>query len=408
MTEEALSGLKILEYCTMISGPYCTKLMADLGAEVVKIESPDSGDGAREHPPFPGNITDPEKSGLFHYLNTNKLGITLNPMSLRGSDIFKTLIKDTDVLVTDRPLLDLEKASLGYDDLKSANPALIMASLTPFGLSGPYKDHKAYQLNTSHASGQGYQLPIPALDPKRPPVISGGNATDYEPGLVAAVAIMAAYFRKGLTGQGQFIEVSKQEALLAMLRVEAVTYANDGVMQTPRLPGQIQARMAAPAGVIPCKDGYFVLVTPEEHQFKSLVTLMDNPEWSKEPWCKNPAERSKHSNKVGEYIWEWAKMHTQEEIFRKGQALSIPVAPLQSAKNVVESEQFNATGFFAHIDHPSLGSIKFPTAPYRFSKSPWQLRRAAPSLGEHNMTIFCERLGIDKIELNQLKKSGII
>ena len=406
MIGKALSGLRVLEYCTMISGPYCTKLMADLGAEVIKIEPPETGDEARQHPPFPGNIPDPEKSGLFHYLNTNKLGITLNPVQQGGGEIFKKLVRNSDILVVDNSLQKLEKNALGYDELKTINPGLIMASITPFGRTGPYKGYKAYQLNSSHASGQGYQLPIPALDIRRAPVMSGGNNSDFEPGLVASVAIMAAYFRKQITGVGQFIGVSKQEALLAMLRVESVTYANDGVTQTPRLPNNAGAKM--PNGVIPCKDGYFVLVTPEEHQFQPMMTLMGNPEWSEEEWCKNPMQRNQHSGKLGELIWQWAKDFTQEEIFRKGQALSIPIAPLQSARNVVESEQFNSTGFFTEINHSAFGKIKFPTAPYRFSKSPWRLEHPAPSLGEHNEDIFCKRLGLDKKALNHLKISGVV
>lgn len=405
MSDRALEGLSVLEYCTGVSGPYCTKLMADLGADVIKIEPPEVGDDARRRPPFPGNHPDPEKSGLFLYLNTNKRSITLNPATPEGKEIFITLARDVDVLVVDKPPGFMASLGLDYDILKHINPGLIMTSITPFGLSGPYKDYKAYQLNTSHVSGQGYMLPIPAEDPNRAPVMMGGNSSDYDPGIVAAIAVMAAYFYKGITGKGQLIELSKQESLISMQRVESVTYPNDGVymtrsnsMQGPRMIG----------GVMACKDGHVVVLTPEEHQWKSLMALIGDPEWSQQPWCRDASERYKRAEDINRWLLDWMKDHTQEEIFRKGQALGCPVAPLQSAEDVVNSQQFNARGFFRDIEHPELGKMPFPTAPYHFSKTPWQLDRWAPHLGEHNEEIFIDRLGLGKSELEILKKAGVI
>ena len=154
-----------------------------------------------------------EKSGLFLYLNTNKFGITLDPGSPRGSKIFKALVREADVLIENRPLGDMEQMGLGYEDLKKINPGLIMTSIKPFGRSGPYKDYKAYSLNISHVSGQGYLLPLLSPNSDRPPVKAGGNSSDYDPGLVTVVAVMAALFWKGVTGKGQFIELSKQANL---------------------------------------------------------------------------------------------------------------------------------------------------------------------------------------------------
>jgi crotonobetainyl-CoA:carnitine CoA-transferase CaiB-like acyl-CoA transferase len=406
MAEKALKGMRILEYCDMISGPYCTKVMADLGAEVIKIESPGIGDGARQRPPFAGDTPHPDKSGLFLYLNSNKLGITLNPLKPGGKKIFEKLIKETDVLIVDRRPGEMERAGLWYDDLKALNPGLIMASLTPFGLNGPYKNFKAYQLNISHISGQGYLLPNPSIDSDRAPVMMGGNNSDYDPGLVSAIAVLAAYFWKGITGRGQFIELSKQEALISMQRVESVTFANDGVEMT-RLPAK-QGGHQMPGGIMPCKDGYVVVLMPEEHQWKSLMTLMGNPEWSGNDWCKDSFSRSQHAEELNKHIQNWMMEHTQEEIFRKGQALGCPIAPLQSAENVVKSEQLNSRGFFSDIDHPELGTIKYPTMPYRFSKSPWSLERLAPIIGEHNEEILCDRLGCTSEELTKLKEEGVI
>jgi len=403
MVQKALSGVKILEYCRSIGGAYTSKLMADLGAEVIKIESPESGDEARKLDPFPGDVPHPEKSGLFFYLNCNKMGITLNPQKVTGATIFKKLAEGADILIEDGMPGEMEDMDLGYETLKELNPGLIVASITPFGRSGPYRDYKAYQLNIAHVGGQAYLLPLPSPDLDRAPVKPGGHACEYDSAMVASVAIMAALFWKGITGKGQFIELSKQEASMSMQRVESVTYPNDGFNMS-RLGGAFPQ----PGGIMPCLDGYVVFVTAEEHQWSALMELLGNPEWSKSELCKDVFARSKHTQELNQLITDWTKQHTKEEIFRKGQALSVPVAPVQSAEDIVHSEQLNTRGFFAAIEHPEIGKIKFPTSPYRFSKTPWQIGRFSPRLGEHNEEIFCKRLGYTRNDLVKLSESGII
>jgi len=378
MTGKALDGMSILEYCSDISGPYCTKVMADLGADVTKIEHPETGDLARRLPPFPDDRPDPDRSGVFIYLNANKRGITLDPSIPGARDVFLRLVQDVDVLVSDHAPGFLESIDLGYDALKRHNPGLIMLAITPFGLSGPYRNYKAYQLNTSHVSGQGYLLPIPSQDGNRGPVKMGGNSSDYDPGVVGAIAVLAGYYWRGFSGEGQLIDLSKQEALMSMQRVESVAYANDGISIT-RFNSNQGERMIG--GIMPCKDGHVVVLTPEEHQWESLMDLLGNPEWSRERWCKVPQERFRHAEEINRHLLDWMKTHTQEEIFQKGQALSVPVAPVQSAENVVDSTHLNERGFFAELDYPGLGRMKFPTYPHVFSKSPWQMARAAPVLG---------------------------
>jgi crotonobetainyl-CoA:carnitine CoA-transferase CaiB-like acyl-CoA transferase len=399
----ALEGVKILEFCATLSGAYCAKLMADFGAEVIKVEPPGTGDRARYLPPFPGDEPHPEKSGLFLYLNTNKKGITLDPEKPKGKKVFLKLAKGTDILVEDQPVGEMDRLGLGYDDLKKTNPGLIMASITPFGRSGPFKHYKSYPLNVAHVSGQGYMLPLASPHRWRPPVKTGGNAGEYDSGLVAVVSILAALFRKGVSGEGQFIELSKQESLISMQRVESVTYANQEVVIT-RTGGE--NRM--PGGVLPCKDGYVVIITPQEHQWKALMALLGNPGWSRQSWCLDRQRRAKNSEAINQRLIAWTMKHTKEEIFRKGQALSCPVSPCQSAEDIVNSEQLAARGFFAEVEHPVLGRLPFPTTPYRFSESPWRAERPAPCLGEANEDVYCGQLGVSKKELEKLKKEGVI
>ncbi|MGA3085853.1 MAG: CoA transferase [Thermodesulfobacteriota bacterium] len=404
MTPSALEGMKVVEYCNMVSGPYCGKLLADMGADVFKIEQPHCGDDSRRRGPFPDDIPHQEKSGLFLYLNSNKKGLTLDTKKSEGKKIFKKLIEKTDVLIEDRSPGEMEALGLDYEKLKAINPDLIMISITPFGRSGSFKDYKAYQLNTVHASGQGYMLPIPALDMERPPVKVGGHSSEFDVGLVAVVAVTAAFYWKVLTGQGQFIEVSKQEALMSMQRVESVTFANDQVVLTR---GGERVRRT-PGGILPCKDGYVVAVTPEEHQWHSLVKLIGDPEWAKEDWCQNADTRAENAEKINELVIEWTMKHTKEEIFRQGQALSCPIAPVNTAEDIYHSEQFKARNFFVDVEHPAVGKMPFPSASFRFSKTPWKLKQAAPLLGEHNEAIYGDRLGYSKEELSNLRNQGVI
>jgi len=404
MALKALEGVKVLEYCTAFGGPYCTKLMADLGAEVIHIEPPGTGDDARRSPPFPQDVPHPEKSGLFLFLNTNKLGITLDPQRPRGKKIFEQLVREADVLVEDRPPGQMERMGLGYEDLRTQNPGLVMASITPFGRSGPYRDFKAHPLNVSHVSGQGYLLPLPSPHFERAPTTVGGHCTDFDSGQTAAVAILSALYSRGVTGKGQLVEVSAQETLLSFQRVEAVMFANDGEIATRKGP----QRELLVTVMFACKDGHVVMVTPMEHQWRALLELVESDRWPIQDLSRAAIEREGKTQAVIELVARWMSEHTQEEIWRKAQALSCPITPMNSARDVAESEQLEARGFFAEIEHPEAGRVKLPARPYQFSKTPCVLERAAPLLGEHNEAVFGERLGYGEEELRDLRRAGVI
>jgi len=394
----------VLEYCSTISGPYCTKLMADLGAEVIHVEPPEKGDDARRAPPFPGDVPHPEKSGLFLFLNTNKLGITLDPKRPRGKEIFEELAREVDVLVDDGPPEQLEEMGLGYDHLRERNPGLIVASISPFGRSGPLKEYRAYPLNIAHVSGQGYVNPLPSPDLERAPTRIGGECTEYDPGQTAALAILAALYSRGITGRGQLVEVSQQEAVLSMQRVEAVIVANGGDVSTrmgPRTERLITMMFR-------CRDGHVVMVAPLEHQWESLMKLIGNTEWFEERPSGGPRVRTENPDAMIERIGNWMKDYTREEICSRAQASSCPITPINSSEDVVNSEQMNARGIFVEMEHPVAGRMKIPSAPYQLSKTPWALERAAPLLGQHNEKIYCERLGYNREELRELQNSGVI
>lgn len=402
MSKEALEGVKVLELCQLVAGPYCTKLLADLGAEVVKIEEPGGGDAARSLPPFLHDIPDSEGSGLFLYLNTNKFGVTLNVATATGKDIFLELVKQADILVEDNPPQWMAERGLDYQSLKEINPRLIMTSITPFGQSGPYRDYKAYPLNVFQFGGEGYLTPGGVENTGRPPLKVGRFLSEYDSGLSAAIAILAALYWRGESGSGQRIDISKQESLMALNRMDMVRSANEGEVIT-------RAKQGVPyGGALPCRDGYTVFITWESVQWDRLVAFMGNPEWANDDKFKDYAGRYQHGELLNALLTEWLVNHPKEELYHEGQAAGVPFAMVYTSKDLVDSEHLKARGFFVEIDHPRTGKVKYPSAPYKFSETPWQVKRPAPLLGEHNEEVFVRWLGHPREEMAKLGPAGVI
>jgi CoA:oxalate CoA-transferase len=400
MAETALDGVKVIEYCQMISGPYCGKLLADLGAEVIKVEEPHIGDAARSRGPFPDDAPHPEKSGLFLYLNTNKLGITLNLDTADGRQVFQRLTEQADILIEDRPPGEMARLGLDYASLSAVNPRLIVTSITPFGQTGPYRDYKSYHLNLYHASGHSSFVYIaPEAGRRRPLVVAGGEVGDYDGGLAAALATLAALFARLATGQGQHIDVSKFEALLALERAEICRFAND---PNPRpWPGMV-------GGLLACQDGHIVITIPQDHQWQALVELMGNPAWAQDEKCRDEFARMKHRDEIQPRLEEWMAQHSKEEVYHEGQSHSVPGGPVRTVAEIANWPQARQRGFFAHLDHPEAGRLEYPTAAYRMSETPWRGERAAPLLGEHNEQVYCGRLGYSPEELARMVADGVI
>ncbi|MEE8397795.1 MAG: CoA transferase, partial [Desulfobacterales bacterium] len=234
MTDGALSDLRVIEFADFISGPFCAKLMADLGAEVIKIETPSSGDTARQTGPFPNDIAHPERSGLFLYLNTNKQSITLDPGTSAGADIFKELVKSADVLIENMPPSTMEGLGLDYESLRRINPGLIMTSITPFGQSGPYAHRKANDLICTQMSGLAYHTPSGGVDsPERPPLKPGGRQSDFIAGSTAAAATMFAVIARRTLGEGQHLDVSQHESNASFLRPQVAFHTYDPGEEAP-------------------------------------------------------------------------------------------------------------------------------------------------------------------------------
>ena len=401
MSKSAFDGLKVIEYAQLAAGPYCTKLLADLGAEVIKIEPPRTGDMARRRGPFLNDVPHPERSGLFFYLNTNKLGITLDITTGAGRKVFRELVKDCDVLVEDTAPGTMEGLGLGYDSLREINPRLIMTSITPFGQDGPYSQYKSYPLNTYHSSSLGVILSMIMPTETPMPTKGYGFLGEYDSGLNAATATVAALYSRLFSGEGQYIDISKQEALISLERVEIGFFGNGERGSTVWVDYMV-------GGLQQCKDGYVMITLGGDHHWKGLVELLGNPEWAFDEKYKAEGAKYIFAKEINVHIAEWMKQYTKEEVYHRSQELNCPIGMVTTVEDLAGSEQLLGRDFFAELEHPEMGSIKCPTTPSRFSKTPHRYRQAAPTLGQHNREILCERLGYSRDELARMRGGGVI
>jgi len=402
----ALSGLKVVEWSEFISGPYCGKLLADLGAEVIKVEKPCCGDKARSYGPFPQDIPHPEKSGLFLYLNTNKLGVTLNVGSVTGAHIFKELIKHADILIENHSPHEVEESGFDYETLKQLNPRLVMTSITPFGQTGPYRDYKACDLTSFHISGLAFMNPAGGVDDieKEPPLRGKAYQGDFLAGLSGAIATMSAIFTCQATGLGQHIDLSEQEALASMIRRDlgAVTY--EGFTRT-RVKG---AQPSAETLLGHCNDGQFFVVCNTDRFWKNWVEVMGNPDWAASELFQDRASRRENWDAAKIMIEEWAKEQTVDEIVRAAQAKRVPCTPVNTVRESANSDLLADRNYFVEVHHKEAGKFTYPGAPYKLSKTPWRVERPAPLLGEHNEEVFCGRLCNTRQDLIIMRAEGVI
>ena len=399
MTRTALAGLRAVELCELIAGPYCAKALADMGAEVVKVEKPVCGDPARRAGPFPQDLPHGERSGLFLYLNTNKRSVTLDITTATGRRLLRDLLRDADILVEDLPPGRADALGLGYEALSAAYPELIVTSITPFGKSGPCCHWRAYHLNTYHGSGHSsfiYQDPREAA---RGPVVAGAYVGEYDAGMAAALATMAAVLGRQETRRGQEIEVSKQEAMVALERVDVARFANDP--SPMRRPGMV-------GGLVRTRDGHIVITAVLNQQWQGLVEVMGNPAWAQDEMCRDEISRSQYRDEIQPHIEEWAAGCTSEDVYRRAQEAGVPLGPVRTVAEVMAWEQARERGFFAEIEHPEAGRLEYPTTSCRFSETPWQGERPAPLLGQHNDEVYCGRLGYSRRDLARLSTAGVI
>ena len=412
--EAMLSPYRVLDLSDE-KGMLCGKILGDMGADVIKIEKP-GGDGARNIGPFYHDEPDPEKSLFWFSLNTSKRGITLNLETVDGREIFKKLLKTADFVIESYPPGYLDSLNLGYKEMEKLKPGIILVSITPFGQYGPYKDYKSSDIVAWAMSGEMSMWG----DLDRPPVrISNAPQSCYNAGADAAIGALVALFERGNSGEGQHIDVSMQESLALL----------DGDNRNPLWKHMGTARKRGDSGMpnsghtatrlFPCKDGWVSwshmgtsvlgpsLPLIRWMQEEGMSTeFIDNFDWSRPDFMAIPQEEM---DKIDEPTAKFFLTRTKAEIMDAAVNRGIMMYPVATTSDMLADKQLAARNFWVDVEHPELGAtIRYPGAFGLFSETPPAIRRRAPLIGEHNLEIYRDELGISGEQLTILKQAGII
>ncbi len=401
--QSVLSDIKVLDLTQHVSGPYCTKLLADYGADVIKIEKPAIGDISRRQGPFAGDNPHPEKSGLYLHLNTNKKSITLNLKTERGKMIFRELVKESDILVENFSPRVMPALGLDYASLARINPKLVFTSISNFGQTGPYRDYKGTEL-TLFAMGLHMHF---EGEPTREPLKFPGYKGLYLAGTYAATATMGAYFGAQGTGCGQQVDISIMECMVAPPEAGSWLMGYRFTQLETNRQGH-RREGSYPIGVYPCQDGYIFVYGIVSFFWSRIAAWMGMPELNTDPRFATPAARRDYHGDFDAIFIPWLMEHSREELFHSGQAHRLPVAPVYTIDETLKDPQFLARNSFTQIQHPVAGEFTYPNLPFRLPAAGEAPQQAAPLLGEHNRLIYGEKLGYSDQDIKQLYEMRII
>jgi crotonobetainyl-CoA:carnitine CoA-transferase CaiB-like acyl-CoA transferase len=375
-------------------------MLASFGAEVIKIEPPGAGDVSRAAGPFPDDISHPEKSALYLYMNAGKKSITLNLQSETGIRILKELVRNADVMVENfRPGV-MKTLGLDYITMAKVNPLLIMTSISYFGQTGPYREYKGNSIVGYSLSGHQYING----EPSREPLQGAGPQPEYQGGLHGFLGTMLALYSREDTGKGQWVDVSIQECMAGFHQFTVTRYTYGGLIKQ-RAGNRYESDH--PISIYPCKDGYVAVSASSRPQQEQLYTLIGIPELIQDPRFLTPQDRINNADAFDELLVPWLKERTRDELFHTLSEWRIPCAPVAEPGDLLEDPHFKTREFWVDIDHPVAGKLTYPGAPFKMSATPWEMSRA-PLLGEHNQEIYCTRLGYTVDDLVRLRGQGII
>jgi len=399
MVETALEDVTVIDLTYDIAGPYCTKMLADFGANVIKVEELLCGDKARRMGPFPRDIPHPEKSGLFLFHNTNKWGITLNIGTKTGGEILKALVADADILVENFPPGRMAGLGLGYERLRAINPGLVMTSISSFGQTGDYRDYKATDV-VEYALGGFMFL---SGDPDREPLQVTLCQAQYMAARNAVLATLVALFYQRATGEGQYVDVSTMESVTSQppFYINQYTYTGAIASRGPKYEDVVDGAYLA------CRDGYVTLTTGGGQPFGEFADFLGLPEL-KDPKFANRIQRALNSDELAALVEPKLKEWNKHEFFHSGMKHGFVFGVAQSPEDIVNCPQLAAREYFQEVEHPEAGRLEYPGACFDMRETPFQIRRPAPLLGQHNEEVFCRLLGYSRQELVKLREMGVI
>ena len=397
--DAALEGIRVLDLTHCIAGPYCTRLLAGFGADVLKIEPP-RGERGRRMGPFFHDEPSPDSSLLFAYLNAGKRSLSLNLKSPEGRDIFLSLLSETDLLVENFAPRVMPSLQLDYDTLQEVAPHLVMVSISNFGQTGPYRDYKATDI-VEYALG-GLMYIFGAYD--REPLKHAFNQAQFKAGTDAASASLMALYHQRLTGRGQHVDVSIQEAVATGLRDVVNNYTYTGAIRRrqPNHSGDLQRLRAT-------SDGY-LLPNPGLGgglNWDSFVEFLGLPQLDDDRF-RTPSARLENAEELGSILDEHFIRQNKYDMFYGSHERRFIFGVIQSAEEVLRDPQFAHRGFFVDAERSAMGNLKFPEAPFSMEATPWRSGQPAPSIGQHNAEVLGEGLGLTPDEMAHLRFQGVV
>jgi crotonobetainyl-CoA:carnitine CoA-transferase CaiB-like acyl-CoA transferase len=383
----ALRGIRVVECGQGVAAAFAAKLMALLGAEVIKVEPPE-GDLTRRRGPFFDGVADPNLGGLFCYLNADKHGVTLDLQNAADRARLDRLLGLADIMVHNVAPADRAATRLDSPELCREHPQLIVAAISPFGDRGPQAKYRAYEITAAHGSGMPSTGPGASPFPELPPLKLFGHQAEIQAGVYAALTALAAYFNRIANGgTGQSIDISEQECLAAMSESILIHYTYNG-----RQASRLGKYGFGPRTAVPCADGWMHLCFLEDAQWDRLVELLGNPDWARLEIFKDRYARGDNSDALEPLLGESTRPWKTHELFLAAHARRIPVAPINRASEVYADPQLRSRDFLAPLPMPAGGSdaVEVPTAPFKSNGMTFRLDRAAPRLGEHNREILIQ------------------
>ncbi|MGD0074875.1 MAG: CoA transferase [Candidatus Binataceae bacterium] len=398
--DSALAGLKILDFTQFEAGPSCTELLAWLGADVIKVEMPGTGDQGRtlltEKPGF--------DAYYFLLLNANKRAITLNLKHPRGRELMLEMVTKVDVLAENFTLGTLEGLGLGYDRLRQINPRLIYVTVKGFGTYGPYSAYKSFDMI---AQATGGAMTITGF-PGSPPLKPGPTIGDTGTGIHAACGVLAAYIQRERTGRGQKVEVSMQDAVVNFVRPSmAGSYFTHKAV--PRAGNHLKG--TAPSDIYPCAPGgendYVYMLCVTEEMWQSLCNAIGRPDLIEDERFKERRDRNKNLEELSAIIAAWTRDRTKHEVMKILGEAGVPCGKVLDTLELFDDPHLRERGMMETVQHPTRGEVTMPACPVKLEDSSVPLV-SAPLLGQHNREVYAEYLGLGAGDLDQLKADGVI
>ncbi|MGN0159121.1 MAG: CaiB/BaiF CoA transferase family protein [Brotaphodocola sp.] len=392
----ALEGVVVLDLSRVLAGPYCSMILADMGAEVIKVEVPGKGDDTRGFPPFKDG-----KSGYFMNMNRNKKGITLNLK--KGKEQFLELVKKADILIENYRPGTMEKLGIGYEELKKVNPKLVYGCISGFGHYGPYSKRPGYDIVGQAMSGIMSVTGWPDGEATR----AGAPVSDTVSGISLVAGVLGALHYAQRTGIGQKVDIALVDSLVSVMTIINQIYLIGG-----RLPGRTgnMYESTAPYDTFPTKDGQYVVIgVANDKLWGIFCNLIGRPELIDHPDMAKNGDRVKNREMIKPIVTEWTLTKTADELYNTLLEAGVPTAPIYNVKQVSEDPHIaGAREMFIEIEDPEAGKIKVTNSHIKMSETKPGFRTPAPMLGQHNEEVYCGLLGYTKEQYEQMIADGII